>query len=222
MRAPEDPVACYRELGTTLLTDVHSTDLTRDLELAARELQRELAPDASPGGTWPDAPPAVRAVLLSDSVVNLVRELVGADRVRSASWQLLAWQPGQSTQWHSDQAHVPLTGERVGVWLPVLSRPEGTGLHYYPLNDESGRTVTWSMQPGDVSFHSPFVTHTSRPSTVATMGLATYFFPDGERLQVEPPDGTTGSSARRMLARTTFAGFDDGDVISGDRFPVLP
>lgn len=169
-----------------------------------------------------DAPLAIREVLWHHSVVALVCELLRVDHVRTASWQLLPWQPGESTQWHRDFAHVPLTGERVGVWLPVVERPEGTGLHYQPMNSDTGRTVTWSMQPGDVSFHSPFINHTSRPSTVPTMGLATYYFPDGERLQREPTDGSAASAARRMLERTTFAGLHDGDVIIGDRFPVLP
>ena len=228
---PEDPMAFYRWHGFSAMRDVVAPDLVAQAAREARELYAS-AWDAEPGPmsekshrrhpAWrlDEATPALRSII-ADSVIAATLERAYGAPARFAAFEIFVRTPGQQgTDWHTDHPYIPVSGEVIHVWMPLIATESGRSLAYVTdLGSGPVGACFAGMRPGDIAFHQYDVAHAGQTYPDASVALSLVTFVDGSVL--EPGQTRASSLGRNAFRERVFPELPWGAVVDTPQSPLM-
>ena len=187
----------------------------------------------------------VRRFTFGKRFARVAAQLLEVDGVRLYNDQALFKEPGGGhTPWHQDQTYWPLDSDRtITMWLAFDDiRPPQSGMtfadgthrmgdlgfaaisdaseEYYDklLADRGLATHTYdALDAGDATFHAGWTLHRAGPNPTDRMrpAMTVIYLADGTR--VSEPKGPE----QELDLKLWLKGLQPGDVITGDRNPLL-
>lgn len=187
--------------------------------------------------------PVARHFIFARRFARMAAELMGVNGVRFYHDQALYKEPGGGhTLHHQDRSYWPLDTDNVcALWIPFQDTPVDmgpvsfvTGSHKFPYRSEDIITPEGERKMleylktkgceaehhpyelGEVSFHTGWTCHTSKPNSTDKMRkvMTINYFEDGTRLKV--------FSKNQLSDAKNFMGeFEEGDRIRGAFHPLL-
>jgi ectoine hydroxylase-related dioxygenase (phytanoyl-CoA dioxygenase family) len=182
---------------------------------------------------------------LARRFAQVAAALLGVHGVRLYHDQALFKEAGGGrTPWHQDQHYWPLdTDKTITMWMPLVDVPPEIGtmtfvsgahklgyLGEYEISDASERAFAAMIEEqglplethgpaaaGDATFHAGWMLHSAPANPTGTLRavMTVIYFADGARAS-EPM-----SDAQRFDLSMWLKGHQPGDVITGDRNPLL-
>lgn len=187
---------------------------------------------------------AVKRFVFGRRFAKVAAELLGVEGVRLYHDQALFKEAGGGrTPWHQDQHYWPLdTDDTITMWMPLVDvGPEIGTMNFvsgtqrlgylgeYGISDESEAAFNEMIAArglpvethgpaakGDATFHSGWMLHSAPPNPTGTLRavMTIIYFADGARV-------TEPTKFQELDHKLWLKGFAPGDVIDGDRNPLL-
>ena len=228
---PADPMAFYRWHGFSAMRGVVDPDLVAQAAEEARDLYASVW-DVEPGPmaekshrrhpAWrlDEATPALRAIIGNPVIAETLSQAYGAP-ARFAAFEIFVRTPGQQgTDWHTDHPYIPVSGEVIHVWLPLIATESGRSLNYVTdLGSGPVGAHFAGMRPGDIAFHQYDVAHSGQTYPDASVALSLVTFVDGSVL--EPGEARASSLGRNAFRERVFPDLAWGERVDTQEAPLM-
>ena len=188
---------------------------------------------------------AVQRFVLARRFAKVAADLLGVDGVRLYHDQALFKEAGGGpTPWHQDQYYWPLDSDRtITMWMPLVDVPAEIGsmtfasgsqklgfLGSYAISDESDATFTkmladkqlpldthGAVAAGDATFHAGWTLHSAPANPTGVLRSVMTIISMADGIKVTEPN----SDAQRFDLALWLKGCSPGDVVAGDRNPLI-
>lgn len=228
---PSDVMAFYRWHGFSGMRGVLDPVLVARAAEEARALYAsvwdvEPGPMAEKSGrrhpAWrlDEAPPAIRAIIGTSAIAEILGQAYGAP-ARFAAFEVFVRAPGQQgTDWHTDHPYIPVSGEVIHVWMPLIATESGRGLNYVTDLGKGpvGARFT-GMRPGDIAFHQYDVAHSGQTYPDASVAMTLVTFVDGSVL--EPGESRASILGRNAFRERVFPELEWGQPVDTSQTPLM-
>lgn len=228
---PPDPLAFYRWHGFSAMRGVidpdvvaEAADEARDLYLSVWDVEPGPMADKShrrhPAWRLDEATPALRSIIAHPAIAETLSLAYGAP-ARFAAFEVFVRAPGQQgTDWHTDHPYIPVSGEVIHVWLPLIATASGHSLTYVTdLGSGPVGARFAGMRPGDIAFHQYDVPHAGQTYPDASVALSLVTFVDGSVL--EPGETRASSLGRNAFRERVFPELPWGAVVDTPQSPLM-